>query len=175
MPPGSEKLTQKIPQRGSAADHRAKTSHEAARIARRLAELGYPAPLGDPASGVMIVVEGPVGPRAVEALERSLEAVGLPQAYVTWTSETLLEEILVCEPSALAAIGPEAARWIDDLGYPLARNEFSEAQTGLWFAWTGGTTGLRLPAIAPALDDEEEKKRFWRAFLSLRELSRSRA
>lgn len=160
------------PRRDAASDYRAKTSHEASRIARRLEKLGHPAPLGDSASGVMLVVEGSVGPRAVDALKRSLEAVGLPEAYVTWTSETLLEEILSCDPSALAAIGPEAARRIDNLGYALARSRFTEAEVGFWFDWTGGTAGLRVPAIAPALNDEEEKRRFWRAFLALRDLSR---
>ncbi len=131
--------------------------------------------MGEPSSGVMLVVEGPVGPRAVNALERSLEALELPEAYVTWTSEELFEEILLCEPSALAAIGPEAARRIDGLGYPLARSRFSEAEAGVWFRWTGGTAGLLVPAIAPALDDEEGKRRFWRAFLALRDLAGIRA
>lgn len=120
----------------------------------------------------MLVVEEPVGPRALDALERSLETVGLPESYVTWTSEVLLEEILACEPSALAAVGPDAARRIDRLGYPLARSQFSEAEAGVWFAWTGGTAGLLVPAIAPALDDEGAKRHFWRAFVGLRDLSR---
>lgn len=175
MPPGSKKQTRERPKRDSAADYRAKTAHESERIARRLKGSEYPAPLGDPASGVMLVVEGPVGPRAVDALERSLEALELPEAYVTWTSQELLEEILTCEPSALAALGPGAARRMDDLGYPLARSRFSEAEIGVWFRWTGGTAGLLVPALVPALDDEAEKKRFWQAFLALRDLPGLRA
>jgi hypothetical protein len=47
---------------------------------------------------------------------------------------------------------------------------FSEAPEGSWFIWTKGTRGLRLPALAPALDDPDAKRRFWTAFLALRTL-----
>jgi hypothetical protein len=68
------------------------------------------------------------------------------------------------------AIGPGAARDVDAIDYPLVRQPFSDAQPGVWFPWTKGTVGLVLPAIAPALDDDATKRRFWRAFLSLRDL-----
>ncbi len=156
----------------AAGEHRAKTTEEAARIARRLKKAGHPAPLGDPASGVMLVVESLAGPHVVDALRRSLNSVGLHEAYVFWSSTgLLLEALLAAEPSVLAAIGPEAVREIDDLGYPLARRSFSESAEGEWFSWTAGAAGLRLPPLAPALDDEAAKRRFWRAFLALRELS----
>ena len=120
----------------------------------------------------MLVVEQPVGPRILQALERSLDAVGLAEAYVTYASTgTLAEEILATEPHALMAVGPEAAREIDALDHPLAQNSFSEAETGVWFTWTKGTAGLALPPLAPALDDEAAKRRFWRAFLALRDLA----
>lgn len=120
----------------------------------------------------MIVVDSPAGPRVVDALRRSLDSVGLPEAYVLWTSTGLLmEAFLSAEPSVLAAVGPEAAREIDSLDYPLARRPFSEATEGEWFSWTAGAAGLRLPPLAPALDDERAKRRFWRAFLALRELA----
>lgn len=141
-------------------------------LSRRLKESGYPPPSGDPSSGVVLVVEGPVGPRLLEALGRSLDAVGLPDAYVTYApAGTLREEILATEPHALVAVGPAAAREIDALDHPLAQNLFSEAEAGAWFSWTKGTAGLRLPALHPALDDDAAKRRFWRAFLTLRELS----
>jgi len=156
----------------AAGEHRAKTAEETARIARRLKKAGHPAPLGDPASGVMLVVESPAGPRVVDALRRSLDSVGLDHAYVFWSSTgLLLEALLVAEPSVLAAVSPEAAREIDALGHPLARRPFLEAAEGEWFSWTAGAAGLRLPPLAPALDDEAAKRRFWRAFLALRELS----
>ena len=107
----------------------------------------------------------------MQALELSLKTVQFPEAYVTYASTgTLAQELLAAEPHALVAVGPGAAREIDALGYPLARRSFSEADLGAWFAWTNGTAGLRLPALIPALNDEEAKRRFWRAFLALRDL-----
>lgn len=153
-------------------DYRGKVARETSRLARLVREAGHPEPLGDPNSGIVIVVEQPVGPRLLEALSASLAAVGLPEAYVTWTGTGLLtEEILVTEPAALVAIGAGAAREIDSLDYPLARHSFSEAVEGTWFSWTRGTTGLSLPPLAPALGDEAAKRSFWRAFLALRDLT----
>jgi hypothetical protein len=158
--------------RDAGSDYRAKVAHEISHLSRLMKEAGYPAPLGDPTSGAMLVVEQPVGPRILQALERSLKAVDLPEAYVTYASTGLLaREILAAEPHSLVAVGPGAAREIDALGHPLARRPFSEAERGVWFAWTKGTAGLSLPALIPALDDEGAKRRFWRAFLALRELA----
>ena len=155
--------------------YNAKTSHEAGRWTRRALRAGLPQPFGDPLSGVVLVAESPLEETTAvgmgEALRRSLAAVKLDGAYVTWSSPNLLEEILSLEPGALVAIGP-AARAIDALGYPLARTGFSEAPEGSWFVWTRGTFGLRLPALAPALIDADAKRRFWRAFLALRVLAR---
>lgn len=162
----------KRPPRSPQDDYRQKTRHEARHVAQLLKEAGHPEPLGDPTSGLLIVVSQPIGPRLVDALERSLEAVNLPEAYVTWSSTSLLrEEILSLQPSTLVSVGPEAARDIDSLDYPLARDSFSEAAVGEFFSWTGSTSGLALPALAPALDDERAKKSFWHAFLALQRLS----
>lgn len=150
-------------------DYRAKVSHEASHLSRRIQEAGHPAPLGDPASGIFVLLEQPIGPRAIEALNLSLESADLSDVYVTWASTGfLLEEILASEPTALVAVGPGAARDIDELGYPLSRHSFTEATPGVWFTWTKVTAGLLLPSIAQALDDTAAKRRFWRAFLSLR-------
>lgn len=158
--------------RDAASEYRAKTSHELSRLSRLIKTSGYPAPLGDPASGVMLVVEQPAGPRALQALERSLHTVGLQGAYVTYASTGFLaQEILAAEPHALVAVGPGAARDIDEIENPLARSPFSTATPGSWFAWTKGTAGLSLPALAPALDDDAAKQRFWRAFLALRDVA----
>jgi hypothetical protein len=110
-------------------------------------------------------------PALLDALGRSLESVGLPDAYVTASpADLLLAELLSCEPAALVAVGPEAARRVDGLGYPLVLSPFSEAPEGAWFPWTRGTSGLLLPSLAEALEDEEAKRGFWRAFLALRGL-----
>ena len=117
----------------------------------------------------MLVVESPASPRVLDALGRSLDSVELGEAYVVPSSTgLLLEMLLVAEPSILVAVGSEAAREIDSLQYPLARSRFSDAAEGDLFSWTAGTTGLRLPPLARALDDRAAKKRFWRAFLALR-------
>lgn len=153
-------------------EYRKKARQEASEIARDLRESGHPKPMGDAASGILVLVEQPVGPRVMEALEKSLSAVHLAEAYVTWSSTgLLLREILAIQPSALVSLGPGAAKDIDDLSYPLSRNPFSEATPGNWFSWTRGTSGLLLPALAPALNSEEAKKLFWRQFLALRSLS----
>ncbi|MGF1472469.1 MAG: hypothetical protein ACFB50_12125 [Rubrobacteraceae bacterium] len=170
-----EQASERRPLSGPGKDYRAKMHHEARLFTRRLKGAGYPEPLGDPASGIMIVVGQPVGPRVVNALERSLEAITLPDAYVTWSNPSLLmEEILSLQPSVLVSIGPEAARDIDSLNYPLLQQDFSNSTTGQFFPWTGTTTGLAIPALAPALDDEGAKKRFWHAFLTLQRVSQTR-
>jgi hypothetical protein len=160
------------PPRDPASEYRAKVAHEFSRLSRLIKESGHPAPLGDPASGVVLVVEQPVGPRVLQALKRSLQTVGLPEAYVTYASTGLLaQEVLAAEPHALVAVGPGAARDIDALEHPLAQYPFSTAETGAWFAWTKGTAGLSLPALAIALEDDAAKRRFWRAFLTLRNVA----
>ena len=171
MPP-ENRGDREPPPRDAASDYRAKVAHEISRLSKRMKNSGYPAPLGDSTSGVVLVVEQPVGPRVLQALDRSLKTVGLPEAYVTYASTDLLaQELLAIEPHALVAVGPGAAREIDALDYPLARHPFSEAERGAWFAWTKGTAGLNLPALIPALGDDGAKRRFWRAFLALKDFT----
>ena len=154
-----------------AKDYAAKTSHEVSRLASRRKQ-NAPKPFGDPLSGTVLIVEPPAteAVRIVDALRRSLIAVKLDRAYVTW-SPLSLEELLVLEPNVLVAVGPGAAHSIDSLKYPLAKATFLAAPEGSWFSWTEGTAGLKLPALDPALDDADAKRRFWQAFLTLRVLS----
>ena len=160
------------PANNPAEDYRRKTQHETAALSGRMKKAGHPSPLGDPAGGVVLVLEQPVGPRVLEALGASLRAIDLPDAYVTYASTGFLEEtLLAADPQLLVAIGPGAAHDIDDVCHPLARNSFSEAEEGIPFAWTRGATGLRLPPLAPALDHDESKRRFWRGFLALKHLA----
>ena len=157
--------------RDADGDYTRKTAYEVSRLSNRMKEEGHPAPLGDPTSGVVLVLEQPFGPRTLEALKLSLQAVGLQEAYVTYEPNGLLaQEIQATEPHVLVAIGAGAAREIDAIDYPLVRQPFSRAEPGVWFPWTKGTAGLILPALAPALDDAEAKRRFWLAFLNLRDL-----
>ena len=171
MPPAGKEHKERARRtpRDPASEYRAKVAHEFSRLSRLIKHSGNPAPLGDPASGVVLVVEQPVGPRVLQALQRSLNTVGLPEAYVTYASTGLIaQEILAAEPHALVAVGPGAASDIDALEHPLAQYPFSTAESGAWFAWTKGTAGLSLPALAPALEDDAAKRRFWRAFLALK-------
>ncbi len=132
-------------------------------------------PLGDASSGIMLVVEQPLGPRLLNAVERSLVSISLPDAYVSWSSTGLLmQEILAVQPSVLVAVGPGAARDLDALEYPLSRNSFANATVGTWFSWTRSVAGMQLPALAPALENEKAKKCFWRNFLALRVLAAPR-
>ena len=158
--------------RDAAGDYTHKTAYEISRLSSRMKEGGHPAPLGDPTSGIVLVLEQPFGPRTFQALELSLQAVGLQQAYVTYESTGLLsQEIQTTEPNVLVAIGTGAARDIDAIDYPIVRQTFSTAEPGVWFPWTKGTKGLLTPALAPALDDDAAKRRFWLAFLTLRDLT----
>jgi hypothetical protein len=127
-------------------------------------------PVGDPASGVLLALEPPESAAVLDALRRSLDNVGHPQARVVAAGERLLPEILSGCPAAIVAIGPGASRVLDGLEYPLARARFSEARDGEWFVWSRGAHGLTIPALAAALEDEEAKREFWRAFLALRAL-----
>jgi hypothetical protein len=157
--------------RDAAGDYARKTAYEVSRLSRGMKERGHPAPFGDPTSGVVLVLEQPFGPRALEALKLSLKAVRLQEAYVTYVSTGLLaQEIQATEPRVLVAIGAGAACEIDTLAYPLVKHPFSRAEPGVWFPWTKGTTGLLVPSLAPALDDEAAKRRFWLSFLTLKDL-----
>ena len=158
--------------RDAAGEYNEKTAFETARLSGRMKKAGSPAPLGDPTSGVVLVLEQPFGPRTLQALKLSLQAIGLQEAYITYESTGLLaQEIQATEPHVLVAIGARAARDVDALDYPLARQLFSAAEPGVWFSWTKGTAGLLVPALAPALDDDAAKRRFWGAFLALRDIA----
>ena len=158
--------------RDAAGDYTRKTAYEATHLSNRMKQEGHPAPLGDPTLGVVLVLEEPFGPRTIEALELSLKALSLQRAYVTYVSTGLLaQQIQTTEPGVLVAIGAGAARDIDAIDYPLVRQPFSEAEPGVWFPWTKGTKGLLTPALAPALEDDAAKRRFWLAFLTLRDLT----
>ena len=162
-------MTSKTP---AEKDYEAKVNKETSPPKTSHRSRAAPEPSGDPLSGVLLVVgEDAISNAAVVALRRSLAAVGLSRAYVAWPSSRLPVEVLSVEPAVLVAVGPSAADAIDALNYPLARESFSEAPEGAWFDWSAGTRGLRLPALGPALEDADDKRRFWRAFVALRTLT----
>ena len=176
-PPEPRQQPRREPDPRATGDYAAKIAQEvggASRHASRPDDLPYPS--GNPLSGIVLVAEpGPTtagSARLADALRRSLTAVRLDAAYLTWSpSGPLREELLSLEPTILVAVGPGAARTVDDAGLALVKTPFRDATEGAWFSWTRGTMGLLLPDLAPALDDPEAKRRFWRAFLALRELA----
>lgn len=143
-----------------------------AKISREIPDEGSTSdlPLGRADSGVMVVLEPPHTLAVLDALTRSLQAVGHPLALVVAADERLARSMLSASPAAVAAVGPGAARCLDETEYPLARARFREATVGEWFVWSNGARGLALPPLAPALEDEEAKREFWKAFLALRAL-----
>ena len=129
-------------------------------------------PRGEANSGVMVVLEPPHTPAVLDALARSLESVEHPLALIVEADERLARRMLSAAPAAVVAVGYDAARCVDETEYPLARARFSESPFGEWFVWSKGVRGLVLPPLAPALEDEEAKRGFWKAFLALRGLER---
>ena len=176
-PPKPRQQPRREPSPQAKGDYAAKVAQEVVEGAsRHAARPDLPYPSGDPLSGIVLVAEpAPTtagSARLADALRRSLAAVGLDAAYLTWSpSGPLREELLSLEPTILVAVGPGAARTVDDAGYALVKTPFREATEGAWFSWTRGTTGFLLPDLAPALEDPEAKRRFWRAFLALRDLA----
>ncbi len=163
------------PPRNAARNSPNETPRDLSHISRLIKKQGHFAPRGDPTSGIVLVVEQPVGPRVLDPLGACLEAVNLPHAYVTYASTGLLKkELLAIKPHAVVAVGSGAAHDIDVAGYPLARRYFPEAKPGEWFFWMKGIQGLLLPSLLPALDDKATKHRFWQAFISLKDLAPTR-
>ena len=159
----------------AAGEYRAKIQHETEAATRRAARTDRPYPSGDPLSGIVLVATpAPTtagSARLADALRRSLAALGLDDAYVTWSGpDALGEELLSLEPAVLVAVGPGAAATVDEAASALARASFGGATEGAWFPWGRGTSGLLLPDLEAALDDLEAKRLFWKAFLALRDV-----
>lgn len=164
-------MARRSPARSPEADYRARAERELVGISAAILASGNPPPSGDPLLGIFVLLGQPVGPRPLEALSLSLHAVGIPDAYVTFTAtDQLSRELRLIEPHLLLAVGPDAAREIDDLQHPLRLKDFRDAAPGSPFAWKRNTTGLLLPPLHPALDDDTEKRRFWNAFKTLKSL-----
>lgn len=158
---------------GSPSEEKDRAAREEyrAKISREI-PAGDELPRGEADSGVMVVLEPPQTLAVLDALSRSLQAVGQPLALVVDSDERLARRMLSAAPAAVVAVGPEAARRVDETDHPLARARFREAPVGEWFVWSKSARGLLLPPLAPALEDEEAKRGFWKAFLALRGLER---
>src|SRR5436305_2901913 len=74
----------------------------------------------------------------------------------------LIEEIAIVQPKMVVAMGPETLAVLDELDIPL-RRELS-ADSGTLQHLTPSIEALYVPSIDEALDEEDAKREFWRAF-----------
>jgi uracil-DNA glycosylase family 4 len=74
----------------------------------------------------------------------------------------LAEEIAIVQPKILVVMGPEALSVINELDIPL-RHDLQDAPGELQ-RFTPSVEGLYVPTIDEALDEDEAKREFWKAF-----------
>jgi uracil-DNA glycosylase family 4 len=74
----------------------------------------------------------------------------------------LVEEITIVQPRLVVVMGPEALEVLNDLQLPLAAEV--SARPGEIQALTPSIEALYTPSIDEALDEEQSKRAFWRAF-----------
>src|SRR5687768_13955513 len=74
----------------------------------------------------------------------------------------LVEEITIVQPRLVVVMGPEALEVLNDLQLPLAAEV--SARPGEIQALTPSIEALYTPSIDEALDEEQSKRAFWKAF-----------
>jgi len=74
----------------------------------------------------------------------------------------LVEEIAIVQPKMVVVMGPEALEVLNDLELPLARAVMPSA--GEIQELTPSINALYTPNIDEALDEEQAKREFWKAF-----------
>jgi uracil-DNA glycosylase family 4 len=74
----------------------------------------------------------------------------------------LVEEIAIVQPKIVVVMGPEALDVLNELALPLARAV--EPNAGEVQALTPSIDALYTPNIDAALDEEQAKRAFWKAF-----------
>ncbi|MEX0992806.1 MAG: uracil-DNA glycosylase family protein [Solirubrobacterales bacterium] len=79
----------------------------------------------------------------------------------------LIEEVAIVEPRIIVVMGPAALRTLNETGLPLARE--LDPSIGELQKLTPTIDALYVPDIDDALDQEESKRAFWRAFRVLGE------
>ena len=77
----------------------------------------------------------------------------------------VLEELAIVQPRIVVVIGEDALQELNGLEVPLARE--LDASAGELQKLTPSCDALYVPDIDAALDDEQAKRAFWRAFRSL--------
>jgi len=117
--------------------------------------------------------------RAGNALLKSLEKLGVDPLTIYGTnclkfgteddeqaSPWLARELHIVQPKLLVAMGPEAVRFVDALGFPLA-DPLEGAEPGVVRRFTPTIEALVTPDIDGALDEQAAKTAFWNAFKAL--------
>jgi len=74
----------------------------------------------------------------------------------------LIEEVAIVQPKIIVVMGPETLAVVNELDVPLAR-ELS-ASPGELQRFTPSIEALYVPNIDEALDEEDAKREFWKAF-----------
>ena len=75
----------------------------------------------------------------------------------------LVEEIAIVQPKLVVVMGPEALEVLNELQLPLARTRCGAAPGELQ-SLTPSIDALYTPNIDEALDEEQAKRAFWKAF-----------
>ena len=81
--------------------------------------------------------------------------------------ERVVEELAIVQPRCVVVIGERALETLNELGIPMARH--LEPELGEIQKLTPSIDALYVPDIDDALDAEEPKREFWRAFRTLGE------
>ena len=74
----------------------------------------------------------------------------------------LVEEIAIVQPKLVVVMGPEALEVLNELSLPLAHEV--EPTPGVLQSLTPSIDALYTPNIDEALDEEQAKRAFWKAF-----------
>jgi len=74
----------------------------------------------------------------------------------------LAEEIAIVSPKIVVVMGPDALAAVNELNVPLSR--LLEARLGALQQFTSSIEALYVPNIDEALDEENAKREFWKAF-----------
>ena len=79
----------------------------------------------------------------------------------------LVEELAIVQPRIVVVMGEDALKTLNDLALPLAREV--KAEPGTLQTLTPSIDALYTPSIDEALDEEQAKRAFWKAFRVLGE------
>ena len=91
-----------------------------------------------------------------EVSRMSADGMGLPAIA------RIIEELAIVQPKIVVVMGSDALATLNDVAVPLART--LEPALGVVQSLTPSIDALYVPNIDDALDEEDAKRAFWRAF-----------